>query len=342
MVVQYKGGTHYLCNYLRQQYGVPVCQYLPADPIDEAVVQAFFTALSPLELDAYSRVIQAERQTARDLEQAHRQQLERLRYQVALAERQFNQVDPDNRLVATELERRWETALRELRQAEAAYAKTQQQAAPAPEVPAELQAAFTTIGQQLPELWPTAVLSTTQKKALLRCLIDKVVIHRHRRDQVHTRIVWKGGDTTTLEVPISVGSLVELSNGAEFEQRLLALSRQGLDDAAIAQQLTAEGFRSPLNPAAVLPSTVQYIRLQHGILLSRHQSHPRRYPGYLTVSQLAKALAVAPPWIYDRIHNGTIALSRDKATGLYLIPDRPDTLQQFQQLQAGQLDRLCF
>jgi hypothetical protein len=305
-------------------------------------VQAFFTALSPLELDAYSRVIQAERQTARDLDQAHRQQLERLRYQAALAERQFHQVDPDNRLVAAELERRWETALRELSQAEAAYDKTLQPATPAPELPAELQAAFMAIGQKLPELWPTAVLSTAQKKALLRCLIDKVVIQRHRRDQVHTRIVWKGGDITTLEVPIPVGSMAELSNSTEFEQRLLTLCRQGLDDAAIAQQLTAEGFRSPMNPAAVLPSTVQCTRLKQGVMLSRHQSHPRRYPGYLTVSQLANALAVAPHWIYDRIHNGTIALSRDEATGLYLFPDRPDTRLRLQQLRDGQCDRLSF
>ena len=342
MMVQYKGGTRYLCNYLRQQYGVPVCQYIPADPIDEAVVQAFLTALSPLELDAYSRVIQAERQTTQALDQAHRQQLERLRYQAALAERQFNQVDPANRLVAAELERRWETTLRELSQAEAAYDKTLQPATPTPELPAELRAAFTAIGQKLPELWPTAVLSTAQKKAPLRCLIDKVVIQRQRRDQVHTRIVWKGGDTTTLEVPIPVGSLAELSNGAELEQRLLTLCRQGLDDAAIAQQLTAEGFRSPMNPAAVLPSTVQCIRLKQGVMLSRHQSHPRRYPGYLTVSQLANALAVTPHWIYDRIHNGTIALTRDEATGLYLFPDRPDTLHQFRQLRDGQRDQLYF
>ena len=342
MVVLYKGGTHYLCHYLRQHYGVPICQYIPADPIDAAVVQAFLTALSPLELDAYSRVIQAERQTTQDLDQARRQQLKRLRYQAALAERQFNQVDPDNRLVAAELERRWETALRELSQAEAAYDKTPHQVAPAPELPAELQAAFTAIGQKLPELWPTAVLSTTQKKALLRCLIDKVVIQRRHRDRVHTRIVWKGGDTTTLEVPIPVGSLAELSNGAELEQRLLALNRQGLDDAAIAQQLTTEGFRSPMNPAAVLPTTVQCIRLKHGVMLSRHQSHRRRYPGYLTVSQLANALAVTPHWIYDRIHNGTIALTRDEATGLYLFPDRPDTLHQFRQLRDGQRDQLYF
>jgi len=302
----------------------------------------FSPRLSPLELDAYSRVIQAERQTTQALDQAHRQQLERLRYQAALAERQFNQVDPANRLVAAELERRWETTLRELSQAEATYDKTLQQATPAPELSAELQAAFTAIGQKLPELWPTAVLSTAQKKALLRCLIDKVVIQRQRRDQVHTRIVWKGGDITTLEVPIPVGSMAELSNSAKFEQRLLTLCRQGLDDAAIAQQLTAEGFRSPMNPAAVLPSTVQCIRLKQGVMLSRHQSHPRRYPGYLTVSQLANALAVTPHWIYDRIHNGTIALTRDEATGLYLFPDRPDTLHQFRQLRDGQRDQLYF
>jgi DNA invertase Pin-like site-specific DNA recombinase len=52
MVVQYKPKTHYICNFLRQQYQVPVCQYLPADPIDDFVVRAFFEALSPAELYA--------------------------------------------------------------------------------------------------------------------------------------------------------------------------------------------------------------------------------------------------------------------------------------------------
>ena len=63
MVVQYKGGTHYLCNYLRQQYRVPVCQNLPADPIDAHVVAAFLEALSPVELDLYDRAVAALRRT---------------------------------------------------------------------------------------------------------------------------------------------------------------------------------------------------------------------------------------------------------------------------------------
>ena len=59
---------------------------------------------------------------------AQAQQVERLRYRAALAERQFDQVDPDNRLVAAELERRWEETLRDLRQAEVLFATAGQDA----------------------------------------------------------------------------------------------------------------------------------------------------------------------------------------------------------------------
>src|SRR5262249_9734764 len=284
-----------------QQYGVSVCQYIPADPVDAYVVQAFWVALSPLELDAYSRAMQAQRQSQEAVDHAQRQQLERLRYHVALAERQFNQVDPDNRLVAAELEKRWETALRELKVAQDVDEKAHYSAPSSPRLSADLKATFTAIGQKLPEVWPQDVLSQAQKKALLRCLIDKVVIHRSQRDTVHTRIVWKGGDTTTVDLPIAVGSWSELSHNAELENRIVCLHRQGLDDDTIAQQLTAEWYRSPLEATKLLPSTVKGIRLRHKLFMTRSQSHPRRIPGSLTVPQIATALGIAPHWLYDRI-----------------------------------------
>ena len=339
MVVQYKRGTRYLCNYLRQQYQVPVCQHIPADPVDARVVQALFEALSPIELDAYALAMAARQATEAQLDQAHRQQIERLRYQAALAERQFNRVDPDNRLVTAELERRWEAALRELNQAEDAYA---QRKTPVPvALPADLKAAFSDIGKQLPGLWNTDKLSPAQKKALLRCLIDKVVIHRAARDCVHTRIVWKGGDSTDLDIPITVGSVKELSGAETMERRILALSKKGHTDAEIAEQLTAAGYRSPMRDH-VLPSTVKGIRLKHRILIQRSQSHPRRIPGHLTVPQIARALGVRKHWIYDRIHNGTIQVTRNAETGLYLFPDHPVTIEQFKQLQTGKLHNLRF
>jgi len=340
LVVQYKTGTRYICNYLRQQYRVPVCQNISADTIDKYVVDAFLAALSPLELDAYKEALKAQQHTVDTIERAHQQQLERLRYQVALAERQYNQVDPDNRLVATELERRWETALRELKQTEEDYVKRQM---PKPErsLSPALKTAFTDIGKKLPELWQGDVLNRVQKKALLRCLIDKVVIHRIARDQVRTRIVWKGGDTTTVDLPVPVGALSDLSNAHELENCVIDLSQQGLDDQTIAEQLSQEGFRSPLCQT-LLTSTVRTIRLKRRIFKQRSQSHPRQIPGYLTVPQIATSLNISPHWIYHRIDNGSIVITRDKATNLYLFPDKPNTLTQFQDLLSAKLKKLHF
>ncbi len=224
MVVQYKGSTRYICNYLRQQYQVPVCQYIPADGVDRYVVQAFFDALSAVELDAYTKAVKTIQETDETIERAHQQQLERLRYQAALAERQFNQVDPDNRLVAAELERRWENALRELKQAELSQAQ-RQTPDNATLLSPELKTALMTMGRKLPQIWSTDVLTQVQRKALLRCLIDKVVLHRLQRDQVRIRIIWKGGDNTNLSMPIPVGSLAELTNGEELEARIVTLAR---------------------------------------------------------------------------------------------------------------------
>jgi hypothetical protein len=72
------------------------------------------------------------------------------------------------------------------------------------------------------------------------------------------------------------------------------------------------------------------------------RSHPRSIPGHLTVSQVANRLQINCHWIYDRIHNGTIAVSRDPVTRLYLFPDTPDTLDRFRQLYAGEIQNLQF
>ena len=343
MMVQYKGGPEYLCNYLRQQYQVPVCQRIPAQPIDDYVVQAFFHALSPMELDVYEQALKTQADMAQQTQQAQTQQLERLRYQAALAQHQYNQVDPDNRLVAAELERRWEAALAALKQAEEAFALHHREAETPPVLPPELKAAFTQIAQQLPAIWDQEdILSTPHKKALLRCLIDKVVIHRVAPDQVQTRIVWKGGETTTGLVRVTVGSFGRLSSAAEMEATLLELSQQGKSDEDIAAHLTAYGHRSPKNPQAVLPSTVKTLRLKHRLFQKRSQSHPRRLPGYLTIPQIAQALDVTAHWIYHLIRCGKIEVVRDQQTGLYLFPDQPETLDLFQQLKAGTLQNLRF
>jgi len=334
-------GTRYLCNALRQQYHVPVCQCIPADAVDQHVVESFFQALSPVELDVYAEAVTAQEATFQQLEHAHQQHLERLRYEAALAQRQFNRVDPDNRLVAAELEKRWETALADLKQAEEAQAARSSSPAPQLSLSPELATAFRAIGQHLPALWQQGRVTQRHKKALLRAVIDKVVVHRLARDRVQARIVWKGGETTTLSIPVPVGALKDLAGAQEMERLILERSAAGILDEAIAQELTDLGYRSPLRQA-VLPSTVKSIRLKHGQFQKRSQSHPRRIEGALTIAQLALALDIDPHWIYDRIHNGTIQVDKDPKTRLFLFPDSPETIEQFKQLRAGQFQHLRF
>jgi hypothetical protein len=118
MYVRYKGGGEYVCNHLRSHEGLPTCQQIRATRVDAAVADAFLSALVPAEFEALSRARRAQHQIDTTLCSSAERQLERKRYAAALAERQFNRVDPDNRLVASELERRWEAALSEVRAAE--------------------------------------------------------------------------------------------------------------------------------------------------------------------------------------------------------------------------------
>ncbi len=341
MVVQYKGGTRYLCNYLRQQYHVPVCQYIHADPVDMQVVEAFFQALSPVELDVYAAAVATQQATAQQITHAHQQHLERLRYETTLAQRQFNRVDPDNRLVAAELEKRWEGALAALKQAEEAEATRNISPPSLLVLSSELQTAFRAIGQHLPVLWQQGLVRQRHKKALLRTLIDKVVVHRLARDQMQARIVWKGGETTTLLIPVPIGTFKDLAGAEDMERLILERSAAGILDEAIAQELTDLGHRSPMG-LVVLPSTVNGIRLKHGIFQKRSQSHPRRIEGALTISQIAQTLDIDPHWIYDRIHNGTIQVEKDPTTRLFLFPDRSETIEQFKGLRSGQFQNLRF
>lgn len=345
MMVQYKTGTRYLCNYLRRQHAEPVCQYIPADPIDDTVVATFFEALSPVEIDIYAKAISDKQQQNENLNRSRLQQIERLRYQARLAERQFNQVDPDNRLVAAELERRWETALGDFKQAEMEFEREVQTKAPSSLISQKIKNAFQNVGQNMPDIWKKNLLSQEQKKALLRSLIDKIVIHRTTRDNVKTRIVWKGGDTTTIEIPITVGSFQELSFSLEMEKIILSLAKSNKTDQEIAEHLTENGFRSP-QKQHVLPSTVQTIRLKHRLFQKHSQSHPRSIEGFLTLPEISQRIDVTKSWIYDRINNGTINVGKIETekykNKMYLFPDKEETIKLFLDLKNGILNNLNF
>lgn len=205
-------------------------------------------------------------------------------------------------------------------------------------IPADLLEMLRDVGPRLPELWNAKLFRGAQKKALLRSLIDKVVIHRLARDQVHTRVVWHGGATTSAVVRVTVGKFAWLSGAEEMKETIKRMTKDGHSDAAIAKHLTAHGHRSP-RADRVLESTVRLARLHLGLLRTTHQSHPRHVKGFLTVPQLAKKLGVSRWWITDRIRGGTIQAKKDAKAKCYLFPDTLETLAKLRVLVAEYQDK---
>ncbi len=340
MLVRYKGGGAYVCNHLHVQRGLPTCQHVRAARIDAAVADAFLTALAPAELDALSRARRVQQQVDTALRTSAERELERKRYAAALAERQFNRVDPDNRLVADELERRWEAALQEVRMAEEALA---QQAAPPAIAQMVLGKALSgkvvSLAGRLPQIWTDEATTDAQRKALLRCLVDKVVLERGEHDVALVRIVWRGGAVTDLEVKLKVNSIARLTRGMEMRDRVLDLVRDGVPDHEIATVLTREGHRSANCPDRLPLITVQKIRRDAGLKPSAPRNRWTHDPGLLTAPELATRLNIPVNWLYVQIRQKRLLLDQPPS-GAYLFQDAPAVLDAIRNLRNQTITHL--
>jgi hypothetical protein len=245
-----------------------------------------------------------------------------------------------NRLVAAELERRWEAALTELRQAEAA---SQRRAAPAPcehvGVDPHLRAKVIALGARLPAIWIDPATPREHRKALLRCLIDKVVMLRSARDKAQVRIVWRGGATTEFAVMMPVNSLTAQSRQAEMKRRICELASASIYDDEIARTLTSEGHRSSRHVDKVLPSTVRDIRLRHRIKAVWRCTRWPKIKGKLSVTELAARLRAPTKWIYTQLRRGSILTTLDPA-GRYLFPDDEAAMQAIRALRVHSINRV--
>jgi hypothetical protein len=127
MHMRYSHQAAYVCEATKREYGDPTCQTFTVRHIDEAITQVFLEAVQPAHLEiALTALEEVETQRKRLAAQWERR-LERAHYEIELARRRYNQVDPDNRLVAAELERRWEDKLQTQQRLEREWVQLQAQ-----------------------------------------------------------------------------------------------------------------------------------------------------------------------------------------------------------------------
>ncbi len=320
MRITYKPQPRYFCNAVSKAYGEPMCLHLDGTGIDAVVVEAFFAALAPAELALLEEVLAAQQAEQTRRAQQYADQVARAEYDARLAQRQYDAIDPDNRLVAAELERRWELALRavvEAREAAARFAQEPSVLSLDPTLRAQLQ----DLSRRLPELWQSGRLTAAQKKTLLRGLIRRVILSRPVPDTVAVKVVWVSGAISLLTVSPPIHRAVDVSRYAELVERIRVLSGDGYQDGAIARRLTAEGFRSARSPS-IPPVLVGKLRRAYG--LASLTEHFRRQPtidGHWTVWGLSRELGIDRNWLYKRIGWGTLPATRHPLTGHYLITD---------------------
>jgi len=336
----YKKTPRYICRGLtRTSAAIRECTSVRAPVVDALVVTAFFEAIRPAQLDGLEAILEAQRAERAQREQVWHDQLKRAQYQAHLAQRQYDAVDPANRLVATELERRWEAALQQLRHTEEQYAQFQQTSLPEM-VPAELRELFRDIAQRLPEVWPT--LTNGQQKELLRSLIQHVIIRRPAPDQVTVRIVWISGAYTDQASLTPIHRERDVSGYDQLVARVHELWQQGYNDAQIAECVSGEGYHSARS-VAVTARSVMKIRLRH----KWYHPYERlrgvdQVAGLLTVNGLAKRLAVKQRTIYRLIAGKIIpagAIVREPQSGRYLFEKDEALLVRLQEHVARQKQR---
>jgi DNA invertase Pin-like site-specific DNA recombinase len=329
MRVAYKPAIRYHCDGLKRHYADSACMSLDGSSIEEVVVQAFFEALLPSQLDALEALLKQRQQQEEKLKQYWRDQVSRATYEAHLARRRYEAVDPDNRLVAASLERRWEEQLVSLRQAEE-DAERFEHRTPGPSLTAEMRQQLEHIGPAFPDLWASGKISNEHKKRLLRSLISRVIATRLAPDRIEIKMVWISGHFSLAQVIPPVHRQADVSNYDELVERIDELTRQGLTDPQIAEKLTQEGFHTA-RKLAVGEGTIHKLRLRHGQVSLLHQHRRVAMVGdHWTIPGLTRELGVGHKWLYQQIYQGKLKepdIERLTGYRVYLIRNDPVLLE---------------
>jgi DNA invertase Pin-like site-specific DNA recombinase len=296
MTVRYRHGQgrlwpEYVCQKNLTRHGEPLCQMLAGASIDDAIGRLLIETVTPMALEVALSVQQELQGRWEETDRLRRQQVERARYEADLARRRFMQVDPENRLVADELEAEWNRRLRTLTEAQDEYER--QRHADRAAVDEEQRRRILALATDFPRLWQAPGTADRERKRMVRLLLDDVTLIKGTPITVHVR--FRGGATRTLTLapPLSAWALRKTSPAVVAEvDRLL----DDYTEKQIAALLSERGFRSgtgkPINPMMV--SRVR----QHYGLTPRYQRLRDR--GLLTMAEVARTfgicLATAKVW----------------------------------------------
>jgi DNA invertase Pin-like site-specific DNA recombinase len=313
MSVRYSGPNSehpvYCCLADRIQTGGPLCQEVRAPVVDELVSQALLEALEPDQIAIAVAALDQIGEETRQLERQWSLRRERARYEAERARRQYDAVEPENRLVARSLEKVWEDKLRAVDQIEQEYRRWSGRE------PLVLQAAdhdaLQTLAENLPAIWHAQSTEPDERKRILRFIVQEVVLDQKKvRGKVCVRIVWQTGAASDHQVQRRVQSYGRDYGELEhLRERITQLNADGQMDRQIADKLNGEGLLSARGKPFTYEN-VWLLRHRWGIPTAKINGvapNPPRWPdGTYSVQGAASAIGVTTQTIFDYLDTGLL------------------------------------
>lgn len=194
-----RGGTaaRYLCvgDF---DAGGRYCLGFGGSTVDRRFAEELLRVLSPLGVEASLRAIEELSSVGDEQSEALARQLQQLQYETERAGVQYHEVDPRNRLVAAELERRWNTKLEEMAALEARLRELQGAAKPLAD---EDRRRILGLGERFEELWQSEACPMELKKKIVRTVIEEVLVDLDEDTGLLCfTIHWKGGTHTQFQM----------------------------------------------------------------------------------------------------------------------------------------------
>lgn len=214
----------YRCSHRQRRYAEPVCQRVSGKLIDPAVAGAVLDALTPAQIELALAVAQElERQQAQLCKQWELR-IEGARYAARLAQRRYEQVDPENRLVAHYLESEWNARLRDAQQLETEFSRQQRE--PALQLDQAQRQQLDNLVHDLPKVWHATTTSWRERKDLLQLLIADVTLTR-QESAVQVQIRWHTNQVDTLHVSLPIRGAPSVAE--EIVERIRTLGKTHTD-----------------------------------------------------------------------------------------------------------------
>ena len=307
LTVRYKGNgglyPTYECNWKRREgFSTRSCMHVRSDLIDNPVSVRVLEVIKPKQIEAALKALEEIERREEAVDNQWRMKIERAEYEANLAQRRYEAVDPDNRLVAGTLEKRWNEALVKFEEVRRKFEEHKQKSRIS--ATQEQKAQLLKLAHNLPKLWKAHSTSAKDRKRILRLIIKDITVEKPaepKRILLHIR--WQGGALEDIPIEIPGKYYDQIRYKDDIIARVKKLS-QGHTDAQIVTILNKEGLKSAKNKRFTL-SMIKWIRYKHGI-----SGPDLKRSDELTVKKVMDKFAVSRYVVYYWIERKIITARR--------------------------------